>query len=195
MQHCHKHLNLWSIQEKLMSYPQEMLLSMAPSPTPNGHLACTQNLTHTHTWTLTHSSEGCHVYPGVWLCCSTLQMSQRQKSVFWPESLQAASVSCRATFVYANVCVCCCICARICTCVCVLLIPRGWGWEKQVRKQQNKLRDNEESNTGTCFPRCGGRRIHLRYTAWSFDVLMPLMILSLDISVQQHALYHLYLSF
>lgn len=134
-----------------MRYPQEMLPSIAPPPVPNAHLACTQ----THTQTLTHSSEGCHVYPGVWLCCSTLQMSQRQKSVFWPESLQAACVFCRATFVSTIVCVSVHLCTYACVCFYVylrLLIPRGWGWEKQVRKQQNKLRDNEESNTGTCFP-------------------------------------------
>lgn len=72
---------------------------------------------------------------------------------------------------YARVLVCC-------------FIPRGWGWEKQVRKQQNKLRDNEESNTGTCFPGCRGRRIHLRNrTACFYDALMPRTISSLDISV------------
>lgn len=144
MQHCHKRLNLWSIQEKLMSYPQEMLPPMAPSPTSNGHLACTQNpltrthtcvLTHTrtHWWSLTHSSEGCHVYPGVWLCCSTLQMSQRQKSVFWPESLQAACVSYRATFVHTNVCLPAHLCTHMHMCLCVALFLEGGGeknkWE------------------------------------------------------------------
>jgi len=171
MQHCHKHLNLWSIQEKLMSYPQEMLPSMAPSPTPNAHLVYTQ--THNKH---THSSERCHVYPGVWLCCSTLQMSQWQKSVFWPESLQAST-----RVLPCHVCVleCACVGASVHMYACVyfyvclwLLIPRGWGWEKQARTQQNKLRDNEESHTGTCFPRCGGWRIHLRDDdAWVFDVL------------------------
>lgn len=70
-----------------MRYPQEPFMSS--SPTPNGHLRNTQTfsvphtltyvLAHTHEWTLTRGSEGCHVYPGVWLCRSTLQMSQPRK--------------------------------------------------------------------------------------------------------------------
>lgn len=103
-----------------------------------------------------------------------------------------------ATF-FVHECVCVCVGASLHAYVSVLMcffIPRGWGWEKQVRKQQNKLGDNEESNTGTCFLWCGGWRIHLGYSAaWFCDVLRIVITLPLDISVQQHALYHLYLAF
>lgn len=48
--------------------------------------------------------------------------------------------------------------AHLCTRVHVhRLFLEGGGERKKVRKQQNKLRDNEESNTGTCFHWCGGR--------------------------------------
>lgn len=140
--------------EKLMSYPQEMLPSMAPSPTPNGYLTCTQTLQHTHTHThgLWHTVvkdamciqvSGCAVAP--FRCHNDRNQCSDQKVCRQHACLTVPHLG-------SSVCVCWRICERICMCACVLLIPRGWGWEKQVRKQQNKLRDNEESNTGTCFP-------------------------------------------
>lgn len=88
-----------------------------------------------------------------------------------------------------HLCMCVYACARfgasVHTCARALLIPRGCGWEKQVRKQQNKLRDNEENNTGTCFHWCVGQK------------KIPLRCCSAcnSISGQLRALYHLYLCF
>ena len=61
------------------------------------------------------------------------------------------------------------------------LFLEGVGEEKQVRKQQNKSRDNEESNTGTCFHRCVGQNKILLRCCSACDSVLG----------QQHALYHL----
>lgn len=107
--------------------------------------------THTQTHIQTHSSDGCHVYPGVWPCCSTLQMSQWKKSVFRPKSLQGITLvlvshsrALKCLCVHAQLCVSADIFACRCFSVCLLLpVPRGWEetseeTAKQVRRQWRK---------------------------------------------------------
>lgn len=157
IQHCHKRLNLWTIQEKLMSYPQEILHSMVTSPTSNPHL----------TWAHAHTHEPWHTVVKDAMCiqvsgCAVAPFrchNERNQCLDHKVCRQHAHAS--VPRLCTQVCVSVSVHVFACLCFCVSLrlpIPRGWGWEIQVRKQQNKLRYNEGSNTGTCFPWCGGKQ-------------------------------------